>query len=196
MTYNPNIPQASDDPSDSQGQILTNFGQLNTLFDKDHVAYNDATSADRGQHRKVSLINVIADPGLAAPKATLYTKAVNTQNQLFFQNDSAGTDVYQITGGGGAATTWVNFNGNVPVGPIAPNQNLNVASVTKNSTANYTVTFSKNYKTADYCVLVKTNSVYNFVTSTKNVGSIIISSTSGAAIDASDVNIIIFGDLD
>jgi len=101
MSFNPNIPQATDRPSASQGQLLINFQQLNTIFNDDHVAWNDATVANRGLHRKVTFpIVSVGDPVLAGTVGQIYTKTVAGVAQAFFANS---TSVFQITG----ATTTV-----------------------------------------------------------------------------------------
>lgn len=41
MTYNPFIPQPPDLPSDSQGDLLSNFGLINTFFGVDHVPFGN-----------------------------------------------------------------------------------------------------------------------------------------------------------
>lgn len=94
MTYNNNIPQSGDRPSDSQAQILTNFSQLNTIFDAEHVTFNAVS--DNGEHKKVTFSDVLgADPGLATPKASLYTKTSGGDSQMFFENALNG--VLQLT---------------------------------------------------------------------------------------------------
>jgi len=98
MSYTPGIPLATDDPSVSQGQIKTNFEQLNTIFDIDHVAYDNATAADRGEHNRITLVNVIADPNQTTPKSSIYLKTIAASSELFFQNDALAADVRQISG--------------------------------------------------------------------------------------------------
>lgn len=98
MTFNPSIPQATDRPSRSQSDLLNNFTQLNTVFDVDHVTYNAA--ADRGEHTKITLNDVIADPGLADPKCSVYIKTVAGDSELFFEkydNTAVANLVQQMT---------------------------------------------------------------------------------------------------
>lgn len=96
MSFNPNIPQPTDRPSDSQAQLLTNNQQLDTIFDVDHVTFSAA--AGKGEHDKITFNNVLgADPGLAAPKSSLYTKNVSGVAQLFFQNASVVRQLSNLT---------------------------------------------------------------------------------------------------
>ena len=98
MTFNVAIPAAADDPSVSQGQMLTNFNLTNTYFSTDHIALN--AGADQGEHQQVTLNSVIADPGLADPKCSLYIKTVAGDSELFFEkfdNGAAANLVQQMT---------------------------------------------------------------------------------------------------
>lgn len=83
MTFNPNIPQLSDRPAISVGQFQANWNKLNNDFNVDHIAFT--ASSGNGEHTKVTFNNVIADPGLVNPKASLYIKTVAGDSELFFQ---------------------------------------------------------------------------------------------------------------
>ncbi len=91
MTYRVGIPQSADRPSDSQSQIADNFTQLNSIFGQEHVEFN--ATLDNGEHKKVTLNAPLgSDPGLADPKASLYTKTVSGDSELFFEKfDNAAT---------------------------------------------------------------------------------------------------------
>lgn len=99
MTYNPAIPQSTDRPSDSQAQLLANFTALNNIFNQEHVTFNAVE--DNGEHKNITFNDVLgADPGLADPKASLYTKSDGTDSQLFFENFDNGASanlVRQLT---------------------------------------------------------------------------------------------------
>lgn len=117
MTYNPNIPQSADRPSDSQAQLLANFTQLNTIFDAEHVTFNATT--DNGEHKKITMNAPLgADPGLADPKASVYTKTVAGDSELFYEkydNVATANLVQQMTNltvtngvrHGGTQYTWL-----------------------------------------------------------------------------------------
>jgi hypothetical protein len=47
----------------------------------------------------------------------------------------------------GVAAAWINFNG---TGTVAARDSVNVASLTDNGTANYTVNFSSSFSSANY----------------------------------------------
>ncbi len=69
MSYNPSIPQAADDLSVSQGQLLQNFGQLDTLFGIDHYKYSNMTS-NQGFHNQVTTPGYVASPPTGLPPPT------------------------------------------------------------------------------------------------------------------------------
>jgi len=94
MTYNATIPAAADQPSVSQGQLLTNFGQLEAVFDVDHVPFTTGVGGGGGRHDRVVFNNVAVAPGLATPVASLYTAADGAGvTQLFYENEVAGVNV-------------------------------------------------------------------------------------------------------
>lgn len=117
MTYNPSIPQPTDRMSDSQAQLLANFTQLNTIFDAEHITFNSAT--DNGEHKKITMNAPLgADPGLSDPKASVYTKTVAGDSELFyekFDNTATANLVQQLTNltvtsgarHGGTQYTWL-----------------------------------------------------------------------------------------
>ena len=99
MTYNPNIPQADDLISESQGQILDNFTQLNDVFGKDHVKYDDATVADRGKHNQSTYKQLSADPGTLTDENAIYSKDDGSGNtRIFLQQEGPGSTVLQLSG--------------------------------------------------------------------------------------------------
>lgn len=88
MTFNPNIPQSGDRPSQTQGQILTNFQQLNTVFDVNHVPFNDPTVANRGKHKVVTVQRQGAAPAITGSDAAFYTRSpgISPTAGPFFKN--------------------------------------------------------------------------------------------------------------
>ena len=97
MTFNPNIPQSTDIPAQSQAQFLTNFSQLNTVFDLDHVTFNNATAANRGKHDKSTYIEQGSDPVTGSNEVALYSKDTGGNTRLYMRQESAGT-VIQLSG--------------------------------------------------------------------------------------------------
>jgi hypothetical protein len=90
MTYNPNIPNATDNISVSQNDLKINFQQLENIFDNDHYTWDFATTANRGAHRQVNFKLPISDPAVVATESFVYSKAdandSGNNSQLYFAN--------------------------------------------------------------------------------------------------------------
>lgn len=97
MTYNPNIPQANQLISQSQAQIQTNFAQLDTVFDIDHVTFDNATAGNRGKHRQSTYIQLAGDPTTAVDELAMYAKDLAGAETLYLRKESNGT-VVQMSG--------------------------------------------------------------------------------------------------
>jgi hypothetical protein len=99
MSYNPAIPASTDLISNSQPQILTNFGQLNTQYLADHDGFNTGSGNGSGMHDQVTFLANQAAPSLTrngVPGVSgLYANTDGTNSQLFFQNALGST---QMTG--------------------------------------------------------------------------------------------------
>jgi hypothetical protein len=70
--YNPNIPLATDFLADSQGQIKTNFSQLNAVYGVDHSPYTSATNI--GYHQDIHIIKRTGNPTNVAGTQIVFTK--------------------------------------------------------------------------------------------------------------------------
>lgn len=97
MTFNPNIPQGPDAFSQSQSEIQTNFAQSNTLFDVDHYTFDDATTADRGKHRKSTYQEQAVDPVTVANEIAIFSKDLAGATRLYLAQEAAGT-IFQLSG--------------------------------------------------------------------------------------------------
>lgn len=96
MTFNPNIPGPNDIISQSQAQIQTNFSQADSIFDVNHVTFDDSSAADRGKHRRSTYIEV-TDPVTAANEIAVYAKDVSGSTRMFLRQENNGT-VIQTSG--------------------------------------------------------------------------------------------------
>jgi hypothetical protein len=94
MSYFPNIPAATDDPSVSQSAIQTNFGTINTAFALNHVALGSGGS--QGKHNFVEMPVQGATPTTIVGEGTLYTLSA-TGSQLNYVADNNATDLYRMT---------------------------------------------------------------------------------------------------
>ena len=93
MGYQPNIPQATDQISVSQGDLLGNFQQLDNAFNLNHAALELASGA-AGKHIFVEMPNQSASvPVTIANEVGLYcnTDANSGQPEMFFLKQSGST---------------------------------------------------------------------------------------------------------
>jgi hypothetical protein len=100
-TYNPSIPQPTDLISNSQAQLLANFGQLNTQFAVDHVAFNTGSGNGDGHHKQITFDNAPTEPTPAGTVSNVFPLLVGSNQELFFKNASSEystTGKIQITG--------------------------------------------------------------------------------------------------
>lgn len=94
VVFNPNIPQSSDDPTNSQVDLLNNFTKLNLDWAVNHI--NLVAGGNNGFHTKVNFPNVLgSDPTLVNQQSEIYPKiGPDSLPALFFANAS---NVYQLT---------------------------------------------------------------------------------------------------
>jgi len=180
MTYNPNIPQATDNLSNSQGQFLINFGQLNTQFGIDHVPFNNSGINGTGYHNKSTYPAQASNPTAVATSGIVYTRKNPDTNILR-------TDPYYVNDPGTLGNSLIapflpikafgviNVQTNSLAAGVTP---FNIASVTGTS-ANYTITFTNPITSASgsvaYCVLTGVDS------STIATPSVVYFNTTGAS---------------
>ena len=146
MTYNPNVPNASQSPGLFPTQNNTNFARLKTLINADHV-FNDSAQSTDGVHRQVTMVARTTPVSLpAGTNAILYTK-VDTlgASQLNFWN---GSENFLITPQV-AVRAVVNFKSDGSI-----RSQFNVTSVTKNATGDYTINFTNPMPDTNYIVQV------------------------------------------
>lgn len=99
FTYNRDIPDAPNNPSNDQPPMKVNTNSTDDLINEDHYSFNDNNG---GLHKQARIINLLAIPAaLSAGMGTLYTKlatssGVNTESNIFFTPDNSGNE-YQIT---------------------------------------------------------------------------------------------------
>lgn len=151
MVYYNAIPQDTDDPSDSQAQILTNFGTLNTVFGNDHVNYTTTPAQGlQGQHLYVTFNNVTTNPSLTYPTGRLYTKTFGSGTaypELYFNAPtSAATQFYPLVPTIKCCGTFTNTgsSGNQPLTTIntLTVNNPSVSAAAAGSQVTFTVTFA------------------------------------------------------
>jgi len=167
MSYQPNIPLATDAISQSQVDIETNFQQLNIGFAVDHVAYD---LANAGTHK---VINFITTPIPAAPSPSgtnsgLYPAAdaldASTWTQLFFKtanqthqltsnfNTAAASGSFMLPGGLFALWTFQLAD----TDPVSPGVWANTHTVNFNPIDNFVYTGPQTQGFPNNCFFVGT----------------------------------------
>jgi len=132
MAYTPNIPQAADNPSQSQPLILGNFQEIATAFNLNHGDFN---AASQGKHEFLQMPEQGAAPVTAASEGALYTKDSGSQPELFWRDESNGTE-WQITN---QATQTTNGSMLLPGGLLIQ---WGQESITTTGTVNFPVGYS------------------------------------------------------
>jgi hypothetical protein len=136
MVYFTNIPQPTDRPSDSQSQLLQNFQTLDTVFTVDHLAFSAGLTP--GYHKQVTFDdNHVPGAAPTGTKSILYTKDVDGEPALFWQNEIAEMPISPNAGG---TYAWCTFSG----GPLPTIINgFNVGLVTRLANpGQYTITYT------------------------------------------------------
>ena len=136
------------DGDGSAGQFLKTDGSGNLSFGT--VSVSNAASALTGN----TLASGVTASSLTSV-GTLTSVTVSGDSKLSTIKDSSGNNpstVEQLAQG--RAKAWINFNGTTVTSDMTGvRDSFNVSSVTDNGTGQYTVSFSTNMDTANYCVV-------------------------------------------
>lgn len=92
-TYNDAIPQPGDFLSQSQGEILGNFDQLNVQFGVDHTAFNTGSGNGDGFHKKVTFPGTASFTPPAGTESVIFPSNISGAQELFYQNATAYTQI-------------------------------------------------------------------------------------------------------
>ena len=120
--------------------MLTNFGQLNTLMDVDHYAWNSATAANRAKHKGIRFI----DQAGVSPTTSATEMAIwNNANDLYYRHSSNGA-VQNLTSGGRPVAPFqayavLRINTTVPLTILS---SFNVTSVVAAADGSFTMNFT------------------------------------------------------
>lgn len=180
MSYNQNIPVATDDLSVSQPQIQANFLAIFNAFNLNHGSFNDVTN--QGKHVFVEMPNQnAAPPTTIANETGLYTNSSTYTNQpeLFFIKQNGTTapsplntaNGYEITSSNytspgwtrlpsGILLKWGTFSGTTPYTLVFD------VSATNPQFANcYNVQLTSTFSTAEYFTVTNLTNLQCVITS-------------------------------
>lgn len=156
LSFNANVPQASQTVASTQAPILTNFQSIDAAFNG-----QGGGGTGGGNFSTYSFQNVtssfVSKP--TNPVGILYTIQDSSGNpQLAWINNvnAQGAGPYtgiQITGGGSSTAAWVTFTATTGAFSFTPSStnSYNIASVTKITSGVYTIAFSRNFSSTVYC---------------------------------------------
>lgn len=146
MTFNPAIPQPTNLISVSQGQVLTNFSQLNTQFGVDHSPFYTGSANGTGFHKQVTS-PAQASVSASAGSGVYYTSMVGTLGGTTTQAVYKSGDVTPVSLLSGVKAWGTIDNTGLRL------DSFNIASVTLGATGNYTVAFTNALSNANYAVI-------------------------------------------
>lgn len=175
MTYTPNIPQSTDDPSQSQPLILTNFQQLDSQYGSagDHVAFS-AVSAN-GKHKKVTWIDQSASVPTAGLNEVIgYGATASSITMPYYKRDNIAT-VFPMSPIK-AYASFISLAQNAAPQVIAPLDSFNITTITQTGTGinrNFAINLTNACRTANYGVLF----FYDAANSSQSTGYNITSSS-------------------
>lgn len=184
-TYNPNIPQPTNRPSDSQGQILLNFQTLDTVFAVDHVQFSLTTNF--GKHKQVTFDTNHPAAAPAGTESVLYTRNVGAAPALFWRN-SVSEQPISPNAGGGAAFAWCSFN---VAGAISAN--YNVGGVIPLGGNDYQINFSNPLAVASVTGFLSGREVFGNLLTGYITGSNVAFVTVRCSAVVGTANFVIFG---
>jgi len=112
FTYLNDIPQATDQLSVSQGQLLTNFASIDSWVNVNHV---DFDSADAGKHNLSQYVTQAGDPTLNVSEIAVYNRVWSgtNANELFVLKGSGAP--IPITAQSAQTSGWFSTNGPLTV---------------------------------------------------------------------------------
>jgi len=185
MTYSPNIPQAADNPSQSQPLISANFQQLNTQFGTnlatgasgDHVLFT--ASSGNGKHERVTLLDqsgaIAAVKQAAINQVLIYGKTVSGVTMPYYTRDNialATTEFPLAPIKAYASFTTLGAGGN-----ITPSDSFNINNpIVQTGTNLWNFTLTNACRTTTYGVLAFFDETANVATIQKTGYAIISSS--------------------
>jgi len=95
--YNPNTPTPQLSYADWQKQFIENFEQLGIAFKQNHVALDDATSANRGNHTYIQMPEQEKDTQTGSQEIAISVKDVSDQADQVFLTYPGNTPIVQYT---------------------------------------------------------------------------------------------------
>lgn len=144
FTFDTGVPDANDNPSDDQPDMLINNVSVDGIWVVDHVGFN---ASNGGTHKQINFKSKNAGGAQTDPASIVYTGngTASTVAQLFFRNQSVILPL--------STTRSFAFCDNA--GTVLGSQSFNVSGVVRNSAGVFTVTLAANAtSSASYGVVI------------------------------------------
>lgn len=195
MTFQTNIPNASQSPGLFPGQANDNFTRLKAIVGANHK-FNSAPAADDGYHQIVQILPT--DPAIVPNDGTIgqtFTSATLPNGPLCYKDQL--NRVFQITP---TLPTYaaVNFNG---FNPVAIRYGFNIAGVVRTGTGAYTISFTQPLPSNNYVVVGNVQGNFglltiasgNYASSVSTTFVKIQVSNLGGSVDSTTITVAIMG---
>ncbi len=102
FTYNDNIPDALNNPSQDQPKMKANTNSIDSLINVDHVSFNQANG---GYHKVVHILNNGGNPGQLGGLGQLFTNLTGGEVNLYYESDLG--NVTQLTNNAALGTNGI-----------------------------------------------------------------------------------------
>lgn len=151
FTYNRDIPDGPNNPSNDQPKMKTNTNSTDDILAVDHVSFNDTPG---GTHLQTTYSSKNAAGAQVDPQSVVYTGngTASTVAQLFFRNQNR---IFHLS----PIRAWGYCN----IAGVTNNQSFNVVSVKRKMGAlvgRFTVTLTTDsVSSADYAIIVSSSVV-------------------------------------
>jgi|ERR1700754_1236816 len=144
--YNPNIPQPTDELSDSQGQILQNFNKADSSFGTDHYRFSDLT-VNNGFHQRVTFPGNAPAPTPAANYGAMFGITGSGETWPYWRRDGLVTNHPVMP---------IRLFGEFTTNPLVLRPNgFGITSVTFVALGRYRVDFAVPFADTNYSVLAQ-----------------------------------------
>lgn len=175
FTYNRDIPDAPNNPSNDQPKMKTNTNSTDDLIAVDHVSFNDTPG---GTHLQSTYSSKNTPAAQIDPQSVVYTTngTASTRAELNFINQS-GTYRLSSLKAFGVFTT---VAGAGPALPVALDMGINVVSITKTN-AIYTINLTPNAVQGTTVIVFLNNSNDNSLTWSYALDTLSITTSSPAS---------------
>jgi hypothetical protein len=145
--YNPNIPQPTDELSDSQGQILQNFQKADSSFGTDHYRFSDLT-VNNGFHQRATFPGNAPAPTPAANYGAIYAITNgSSETWPYWRRDGGTADLPAIP---------IRLFGEFTTNPVVLRPNgFGITGITFIALGRYRVDFTTAFPDTNYKVLAQ-----------------------------------------